>query len=109
MARSCAWAVVRVDRRSNSHSEGSMRGLNRVPITGVLVALRVLVGTAAATAQNDDEYDKIYPFLGHWDMRISMPDGQDRGSCGGRTDEFGVKLVNCSMPVDQLPLNARGQ
>jgi len=75
---------------------------------GVLVAL-VLVVTAAPVAAQDDEYDKIYPFLGNWDSRISMPDGQDRGNCGGRTDEFGVKLVNCSMPVGQLPLNARGE
>jgi len=76
---------------------------------GVLVALVVVVSAALAAAQTDDEYDKIYPFLGNWDSRISMPDGQDRGNCGGRTDEFGVKLVNCSMPVGQLPLNARGE
>ena len=85
-----------------------MRGRSHAPSTGVLVALSLLVSTAAA-AQSDDEYDKIYPFLGNWDSGISMPNGQDRGSCGGRTDEFGVKLVNCSMPVDQLPLNARGE
>jgi hypothetical protein len=85
-----------------------MKHLRRAPSTGILVALLLLIGTAAA-AQSDDEYDNIYPFLGNWDSQISMPDGQDRGSCGGLTDEFGVKLVNCSMPVDHLPLNARGQ
>ena len=87
-----------------------MRGLSRTVTTCVLAALWLLVGTPAVNAQTpDDEYDKIYPFLGNWDSQISMPDGQDRGNCGGRTDEFGVKLVNCSMPVGQLPLNARGE
>jgi hypothetical protein len=75
---------------------------------GAFVALVLVISAAPVAAQSDDEYDKIYPFLGNWDSRISMPDGQDRGNCGGRTDEFGVKLVNCSMPVGQLPLNARG-
>ena len=86
-----------------------MTGLTRAATAGVLVALGLVVSTAAVATQIDDEYDKIYPFLGNFDSRISMPDGQDRGNCGGRTDEFGVKLVNCSMPVGQLPLNARGE
>jgi len=38
-----------------------------------------------------------------------VPDGQDRGNCGGRTGDYGEKLLNCSVPVDQLPLNARGE
>ena len=80
-----------------------MTGLTRAASAGILVALVLVVSPAPVAAQSDDEYDKIYPFLGNWDSRISMPDGQDRGNCGGRTDEFGVKLVNCSMPVGQLP------
>ena len=40
---------------------------------------------------------------------VVVPDGQDRGNCGGRTGDYGEKLLNCSMPVDQLPLNARGE
>ena len=48
-----------------------------------------MVGMAAgpAAAQTDEEFDKIFPFLGHWDPQISGPDGQDRGNCGGRGRE----------------------
>ena len=52
---------------------------------------------------------KILPFIGHWDSDVAVPDGQDRGNCGGRTGDAGEKQLNCSMPVDQLPLNARGE
>ena len=40
---------------------------------------------------------------------ILNPDGQDRGNCGGRTGDYGEKLLNCSLPADQLPLNARAE
>ena len=86
-----------------------MRSLRRATIGSSLVALVLVVGTAAAAAQSYDEEEKIDRFLGFWDSQIINPDGQDRGNCGGRTGDYGEKLVNCSMPVGQLPLNARGE
>jgi len=65
--------------------------------------------SARAAAQSDEEFEKIYPFIGNWDTQISSPDGQDRGNCGGRTGDYGEKLLNCSLPADQLPLNARAE
>lgn len=86
-----------------------MTGLRRVAGAGALVALVMVVGTAGVAAQNPEEYEKILPFLGHWDGQISSPDGQDRGNCGGRLGDWGEKQLNCSMPVDNLPLNARAE
>lgn len=86
-----------------------MRGLRRAASAGSLVALVLVVGTAGTAAQSDDEYEKIVPFLGHWASQINNPTGQDRGNCGGRLGDYGEKVLNCSMPVDQLPLNARGE
>src|SRR5262245_26870386 len=83
-----------------------MRCISRSLRVGILVAL--VVGTASA-AQREDEEGKIEPFLGFWESQIKSPDGQDRGNCGGRTGDYGEKLLNCSMPVGQLPLNARGE
>jgi hypothetical protein len=86
-----------------------MTGLKRVARAGAIVALAVMVGPADVAAQSDEEYESIAPFLGHWDGHISAPDGQDRGNCGGRTGDYGEKLLNCSIPVDNLPLNARAE
>ncbi len=76
---------------------------------GACLALMLGIGSANAAAQTDEEYEKILPFIGHWDSDVAVPDGQDRGNCGGRTGDAGEKVLNCSMPVDQLPLNARGE
>ena len=35
--------------------------------------------------------------------------GRGSGNCGGRLGDYGEKLLNCSLPVDQLPLNARAE
>jgi hypothetical protein len=76
---------------------------------GVFLSLVLVIGTGNVAAQTDEEYEKILPYIGHWDSDVVVPDGQDRGNCGGRTGDAGEKLLNCSMPVDQLPLNARGE
>jgi hypothetical protein len=81
----------------------------RVALTGAFLALALAIGTGSAAAQADDESEKILPYIGHWDSDVAVPDGQDRGNCGGRTGDAGEKVLNCSMPVDQLPLNARGE
>ena len=86
-----------------------MRSLRRAAVASSLVALVLVIGAAALAAQSYDEAEKIDRFLGLWASQISNPDGQDRGNCGGRTGDYGEKLVNCSMPVGQLPLNARGE
>lgn len=86
-----------------------MTGLRRVARAGALFALVMAVGAADVAAQSDEGYEQLYPFLGHWDSQIRSPEGQDRGNCGGRLGDWGEKQMNCSMPVDNLPLNARGE
>lgn len=86
-----------------------MTGLRCVARAGALFALVMVAGTANVAAQIDEEFDSIFPFIGNWDSQILNPDGQDRGNCGGRTGDYGEKLLNCSLPADQLPLNARGE
>jgi hypothetical protein len=74
-------------------------------------AVLVLVAWFAApnlSAQSDEQYDKMIPFIGNWDPDIDNPNGQDRGNCGGRKGDYGEKMLNCQLPGDQLPLNRRG-
>jgi hypothetical protein len=85
-----------------------MTGAKRAAITGIFLALAVAFGAANLAAQTDEEFERIYPFIGNWDAQVGTT-SQDRGNCGGRLGDFGEKLVNCTMPVDQLPLNARGE
>jgi hypothetical protein len=85
-----------------------MAGLKRM-VRPALVALVLVVVTTNVAAQLEEEFESISPFLGSWDSQITSPGGQDRGSCGGRTGDYGEKLLNCSMPADQLPLNVRGE
>jgi len=68
-----------------------------------------MLTAAALAAQTNEQFDKTLPFLAGWSAQVSSPDGQDRGNCGGRVGDYGEKLTNCSMPVDQLPLNSRGE
>jgi hypothetical protein len=82
---------------------------SRLLLTGICFALALVVTAADATAQTDEEFEKIYPFIGNWDGQVGSPNEQDRGNCGGRLGDYGEKIVNCSMPVDQLPLNARAE
>ena len=86
-----------------------MTGPRCVAVAGAILGLVLVIGTSDAAAQSDEEYEKILPFIGHWDSDVVVPDDQDRGNCGGRTGDYGEKLLNCSLPVDQLPLNARGE
>src|SRR5688572_6299853 len=83
-----------------------MRGVVRAAAWLTLV---IAAGPADVAAQSDEEFEKVFPFIGHWDPGIESPDGQDRGNCGGRTGDYGEKLTNCSLPADQLPLNARAE
>jgi hypothetical protein len=86
-----------------------MKGTRRAMVAALL-AFAFLGATAGpAAAQSDEEFDKIFPFLGAWDPDISGPDGQDRGNCGGRLGDNGEKLVNCTLPVARLPLNSRAE
>src|SRR5262249_33058341 len=72
------------------------------------VALVIALVPAKLAAQVDETFDKMYPFIGYWDSDIGLR-GQDRGNCGGRLGDYGEKLNNCSIPADQLPLNARAE
>ena len=83
--------------------------LTRATVICASLALAMLLGTIDAAAQTDEEFDKIFPFIGNWDGQVGSPNEQDRGNCGGRLGDYGEKLLNCTMPVDQLPLNARGE
>jgi len=78
-------------------------------IAAVFLTAAMLLVTNDLRAQTDEMFDKSYAFIGNWNAGINNPDGQDRGNCGGRLGDYGEKLLNCSMPVDQLPLNKRGE
>src|SRR5438445_523214 len=69
----------------------------------------MMLGTFNAVAQSNEEFDKVYPFVGHWSIFSTNTEGEDRGNCGGRLGDAGEKALNCSMPIDQLPLNKRGE
>jgi hypothetical protein len=84
-----------------------MTRLTRALRAGTFVLLAMVAGTSGVAAQTDEEFDKIFPFIGNWDGQIASPNGQDRGNCGGRLGDYGEKLFNCTIPVDQLPLNER--
>jgi hypothetical protein len=73
------------------------------------LTLVMLLQAASLAAQSNEQFDKLFPLSGNWDTEIDNPDGQDRGNCGGRLGDYGEKLLNCSLPVDQLPLNKRGE
>ncbi|MGE3842524.1 MAG: hypothetical protein AB7I50_13140 [Vicinamibacterales bacterium] len=85
-------------------------GNTKRPMWAAVVALVIAGGASnAMLAQTNEEFDKIFPFLGQWDAKVGSPDGQDRGNCGGQVGDYGEKLVNCTMPVGRLPLNSRAQ
>ena len=86
-----------------------MTAVKRAAITGAFFVLAMVFGTANLAAQTDQEFDKVFPFIGNWASQVGSPNGQDRGNCGGRPGDYGEKLLNCTMPVDQLPLNLRGE
>jgi hypothetical protein len=90
-------------------SGGTMkRARKSVNIAVALLAL-VTVATVELAAQSSEMFDKTFALIGNWDTDIGNPDGQDRGNCGGRLGDAGEKLLNCSLPADQLPLNKRGE
>ena len=86
-----------------------MTRVRHAAVAVTLVAMALAVGPANLGAQSIEQFDKTYGFIGHWDTEINNPDGQDRGNCGGRKGDWGEKLLNCAMPIDQLPLNGRGE
>ena len=84
--------------------------MKKAAISGAVVALFVMMlGTFDVAAQSNEEFDKVFPFVGHWSILSTNTEGEDRGNCGGRLGDAGEKALNCSMPVDQLPLNKRGE
>ena len=78
-------------------------------LTGVLALALLVFGPGLAAAQSVEQFDKSFPYIGSWENGSDNPDGQDRGNCGGRLGDYGEKLINCSLPADQLPLNRRGE
>ena len=78
-------------------------------VIGSFLLWMVMPGPPIVAAQSVEQFDKVFTFIGGWDPRIRNPDGEDRGNCGGRLGDYGEKLLNCSLPVDQLPLNARAE
>ena len=86
-----------------------MTSAPRIRATWGFLVLMIIFGASVLEAQSDEQFDKSFSFIGNWTTGIRNPDGQDRGNCGGRLGDYGEKLLNCSMPVDQLPLNARGE
>ena len=85
-----------------------MKGTRRA-ICAAVLAIATVGMAASLAAQTDEQFDKAFPFLAGWDAKVSGPDGQDRGNCGGQLGDYGEKLVNCSMPVGRLPLNSRAE
>ena len=75
---------------------------------GILFGM-ILSGPPILAAQSVEQFDKSFTLIGNWDTRIRNPDGEERGNCGGRLGDYGEKLLNCSIPVDQLPLNKRAE
>src|SRR5690242_9636930 len=102
-------AAARAGHRSSKQKVGVMTRMKRAVLTGACFALAMAIGTTELRAQTDEEFDKIYPFIGNWDGQIGSPDRQDRGNCGGRLGDYGEKLLNCTIPVGKLPLNARAE
>lgn len=78
-------------------------------IAAGFLALVMVFTASELAAQSDEMFDKTFPLIGNWDTEVDNPNGQDRGNCGGRVGDWGEKLLNCSLPVDQLPLNRRGE
>jgi hypothetical protein len=83
--------------------------VSNTAVAAVFLAVVMVLGSGNVQAQSVEMFDKSFPFIGNWDTEIDNPNGQDRGNCGGRLGDYGEKLLNCSMPVDQLPLNLRGE
>jgi hypothetical protein len=86
-----------------------MKGTRRAMLATVLALAMVSVAAGPAAAQTDEEYEKIFQFLGEWDPNVGSPDDQDRGNCGGQLGDIGENRLNCSMPAGRLPLNSRGE
>ena len=80
---------------------------------GGFLMLMMLFAPPVLTAQSLEQFEKSRPFIGSWDPGIgrgrTRAGSEDRGNCGGRLGDYGEKLNNCGMPVDQLPLNKRGE
>src|SRR5688572_11276026 len=74
-------------------------------IAGLCLALFMIVGVvdlAAQQAATTVDLDKAYKFIGNW-VQATEP----RGNCGNFKDERGAQEIDCNIPVDQAPLNAR--
>jgi len=77
-----------------------MTRMKRTVLTGACFALAMAIGTADLRAQTDEEFEKVYPFIGNWDGQIGSPAQQDRGNCGGRLGDYGEKVGLAFQIVD---------
>ena len=66
-----------------------MTMVTRATVMCASLALAMLLGTTDAVAQTDEEFDKIFPYIGNWDGQVGSPNEQDRGNCGGRLGDYG--------------------
>jgi hypothetical protein len=92
--------------RERASGTGALKSL-KASIVDAFLSLVFLFGyvTPALMAQTDEELFKWFPYTGNWDTETGNPEGQDRGNCGGCLGDYGEKLLSCSLPVDQLPLD----
>src|SRR4030095_138267 len=81
-------------------------------IAAVVLAV-LLFGPPVLTAQSLEQEEKSKAFIGSWGPNIgrgvTRAGSEERGNCGGRLGDYGEKINNCGIPVDQLPLNKRGE
>ena len=55
--------------------------MKKAAISGAVVALFVMMlGTFDVAAQSNEEFDKVFPFVGHWNILSTNTEGEDRGN-----------------------------
>jgi hypothetical protein len=100
-------AMISVRKLRVTSQKQAWNGLVGVFLTVLLFAPAVL------TAQSIEQEDKSKAFIGSWGPGIgrglTRAGSEERGNCGGRLGDYGEKINNCGIPVDQLPLNKRGE
>ena len=89
-----------------SEKRATHQRVRDVAVFGFVLSLFLVFGAANLAAQSANAFvdlDKAYKFLGNWARDTTDP----RGNCGDLKDERGRPLEDCSIPIDQLPLNSR--
>ena len=81
-------------------------------VVGVFLVL-LMFKPSALTGQTIEQQEKSRLLIGSWGPSIgrglTRAGSEERGNCGGRLGDYGEKLNNCGIPVDQLPLNKRAE